>query len=109
MRSDSCFVLFAISKKNGQLYYVLAQETARIDLTEVLSYHLRGVSPWNTLVLHTRLGEAAVLANIIDENRDERILGSLAGADTLLLICRNQDTAKEIEEQILAKMQLGTK
>ena len=78
-------------KKNGQLYYVLAQETARIDLTEVLSYH-------------TRLGEAAVLANIIDENRDERILGSLAGADTLLLICRNQDTAKEIEEQILAKM-----
>ena len=23
-------------KKNGQLYYVLAQETARIDLTEVL-------------------------------------------------------------------------
>ena len=45
-----------------------------------------------------------MLANIIDENRDERILGSLAGADTLLLICRNQDTAKEIEEQILAKM-----
>lgn len=37
-------------KKNGQLYYVLAQETARIDLTEVLSYHLRGVAvrnlPW---------------------------------------------------------------
>ena len=92
-------------KKNGQLYYVLAQETARIDLTEVLSYHLRGVARAEfTLVLHTRLGEAAVLANIIDENRDERILGSLAGADTLLLICRNQETAKEIEEQILAKM-----
>ena len=92
-------------KKNGQLYYVLAQETARIDLTEVLSYHLIGVARAEfTLVLHTRLGEAAVLANIIDENRDERILGSLAGADTLLLICRNQDTAKEIEEQILAKM-----
>ena len=86
-------------------YYVLAQETARIDLTEVLSYHLRGVARAEfSLVLHTRLGEAAVLANIIDENRDERILGSLAGADTLLLICRNQDTAKEIEEQILAKM-----
>ena len=92
-------------KKNGQLYYVLAQETARIDLTEVLSYHLGGEARAEfTLVLHTRLGEAAVLANIIDENRDERILGSLAGADTLLLICRNQDTAKEIEEQILAKM-----
>ena len=56
------------------------------------------------MVLHTRLGEAAVLANIIDENRDERILGSLAGADTLLLICRDHDAAKEIEEQIMEKM-----
>ena len=57
-----------------------------------------------TLVLHTRLGEASALANIIDENADERILGSLAGADTLLLICCNQESAKEIEDQILERM-----
>ncbi len=92
-------------KKNDQLYYVLVQETKRIDLIELLSYHLRGVARAEfTLVLHTRLGEASALANIIDENADERILGSLAGADTLLLICCNQESAKEIEDQILERM-----
>ena len=92
-------------KKNDQLYYVLVQETKRIDLIELLSYHLRGVARAEfTLVLHTKLGEAAVLANIVDANKDEWILGTVAGANTLLVICRDQHVAKLMEDRLLDLM-----
>ena len=92
-------------KKNDQLYYVLAQETKRIDLIELLSYHLRGVARAEfTLVLHTKLGEASVLANIVDANKDEWILGTVAGANTLLVICRDQHVAKLMEDRLLDLM-----
>ena len=56
------------------------------------------------MVLHTKLGEAAVLANIVDENKDETILGTVAGANTLLVICRDQYVAKVMEERLLDLM-----
>ena len=56
------------------------------------------------MVLHTKLGEAAVLANIVDENKDEAILGTVAGANTLLVICRDQHVAKLMEERLLDLM-----
>lgn len=63
-------------KKNDMVYYVLANETEKIDLVEFLSHHLEGVARAEfTLVLHTKLGEASVLANIVDANKDEWILG----------------------------------
>ena len=92
-------------KKNGMVYYVLANETEKIDLVEFLSHHLEGIARAEfTLVLHTKLGEAAVLANIVDENKDEAILGTVAGANTLLVICRDQQVAKIMEERLLDLM-----
>ena len=92
-------------KKNGMVYYVLANETEKIDLVEFLSHHLEGIARAEfTLVLHTKLGEAAVLANIVDENKDEAILGTVAGANTLLVICRDQHVAKVMEERLLDLM-----
>ncbi|ECH9299827.1 arginine repressor, partial [Salmonella enterica subsp. enterica] len=46
----------------------------------------------------------AVLANIVDENKDEAILGTVAGANTLLVICRDQHVAKLMEERLLDLM-----
>lgn len=93
-------------KKNDVVYYVLANETEKIDLVEFLSRHLEGVARAEfTLVLHTKLGEASVLANVVDSNKDEWILGTVAGANTLLLICKDQHTAKEMEERLLELME----
>ena len=75
-------------KKKGLTYYVLAHETEEIDFTEF------------RLVLRTGLGEATVLANVVDNSFDSRILGTVAGANTLLVVCRDQAAAQEIEEQI---------
>lgn len=93
-------------KKNDVVYYVLANETEKIDLVEFLSHHLEGVARAEfTLVLHTKLGEAAVLANVVDSNKDGRILGTVAGANTLLVICKDQHAAKVMEERLLELME----
>jgi len=93
-------------KKNDVVYYVLANETEKIDLVEFLSRHLEGVARAEfTLVLHTKLGEASVLANVVDSNKDEWILGTVAGANTLLVICKDQHAAKVMEERLLELME----
>ena len=93
-------------KKNDVVYYVLANETEKINLVEFLSRHLEGVARAEfTLVLHTKLGEASVLANVVDSNKDEWILGTVAGANTLLLICKDQHAAKVMEERLLELME----
>ena len=92
-------------KKNDVVYYVLANETDKIDLVEFLSHHLEGVARAEfTLVLHTKLGEASVLANVVDSNKDGWILGTVAGANTLLVICKDQHAAKVMEERLLELM-----
>ena len=93
-------------KKNNMVYYVLANETDKVDLVEFLSHHLEGVARAEfTLVLHTELGEASVLANVVDSNKDEWILGTVAGANTLLVICKDQHAAKVMEERLLELME----
>lgn len=59
------------------------------------------------MVLHTKLGEAAVLANIVDANKDEWILGTVAGANTLLVICRDQHVAKLMEDRFADLMKIN--
>ena len=91
--------------KKNYAFGRLANETDKIDLVEFLSHHLEGVARAEfTLVLHTKLGEAAVLANIVDANKDEWILGTVAGANTLLVICRDQHVAKLMEDRLLDLM-----
>ena len=51
------------------------------------------------LVLHTELGEADVLANIIDSDENPEILGTVAGADTLLVICKDAVVAERLESE----------
>lgn len=93
-------------KKNDVVYYVLANETEKIDLVEFLSHHLEGVARAEfTLVLHTKIGEASVLANVVDSNKDGWILGTVAGANTLLVICKDQHAAKVMEERLLELME----
>ena len=88
-------------KKNGQTYYILAQETDEIDLVEFLAKHIHSVAQAEfTLVFRTGLGEATVLANVVDGAQDGRILGTVAGANTLLVICKDPAAAEEIQDQV---------
>ncbi|CAG5957616.1 arginine repressor [Streptococcus pneumoniae] len=44
------------------------------------------------------------MANIVDVNKDKWILGTVAGANTLLVICRDQHVAKLMEDRLLDLM-----
>ena len=93
-------------KRKDQLYYILPNEPEVAEIYIMLSSHAKSVSRAEfTLVLRTELGEAALLANGVDEMADERILGTVAGANTLLIVCRDQEAAIEIQNEILGMMQ----
>ncbi|HEM3724859.1 TPA: arginine repressor [Streptococcus suis] len=87
--------------ENGQSFYSLAIEEEGDNFIELLAQYAYKVNRASfILVLHSDLGEAALMANIIDAEKPSSILGTLAGADTLLVICRDDEAAKQVEAEI---------
>lgn len=87
--------------ENGKSFYALAEEEGERSFTHLLADYAYKVQRASfILVLHSDLGEAALMANIIDAEKPETILGTVAGADTLLVICRDEAAAQEVEEEI---------
>ncbi|HFI0256729.1 TPA: arginine repressor [Streptococcus suis] len=87
--------------ENGEAYYALTDKEDVTDFSQLLAQYAYKVERASfILVLHSDLGEAALMANIIDAEKPETILGTLAGADTLLVICSDETAAQEIEEEI---------
>ncbi|WP_105114203.1 arginine repressor [Streptococcus suis] len=87
--------------ENGRSFYSLAVEEEGANFVELLAQYAYKVDRASfILVLHSDLGEAALMANIIDAEKPSSILGTLAGADTLLVICRDEEAAKQVEAEI---------
>ncbi|AND80182.1 arginine repressor [Streptococcus pantholopis] len=87
---------------DGKLYYTLSSSSASRFTPVIRSYILKVARAEFILVLHTNLGEADVLANLIDSAQLSDLLGTVAGADTLLLICRDSAAAAAFEQDLLA-------
>ncbi|HFI0361470.1 TPA: arginine repressor [Streptococcus suis] len=87
--------------ENGQSFYSLTIEEERVNFIQLLAQYAYKVDRASfILVLHSELGEAALMANIIDAEKPETILGTLAGANTLLVICRDDVAAQQVEAEI---------
>lgn len=86
--------------KDGKLYYSLSEPIVNYFSQDVKSYIISVARAGFMLVLHTKLGEADVLANYIDEDNLPEILGTVAGADTLLVICKDEEVAKLFEDDL---------
>ncbi|MGT2799527.1 arginine repressor [Streptococcus marmotae] len=87
--------------ENGSSYYTLPITQEEMTFTQLLAKYAYKVERASfILVLHSELGEAALMANIIDIEKPTTILGTLAGADTLLVICRDEVAAKQVEAEI---------
>lgn len=87
---DKSFYVLPQQEKPGTLYTVVGASTRKVDRASFV------------LVLHTSLGEAALMANAIDQEQPHEILGTIAGADTLLVICRDEAAAQYVETAIAA-------
>ena len=80
--------LLKLRDEEGRLYYSLSEHVLP-SLDPTVKDYVKSVSRAQfMLVLHTELGEADVLANLIDSDGNPEILGTVAGADTLLVSVR---------------------
>ncbi len=54
----------------------------------------------NLLVLKTIVGSAQPVAAAIDEQEWEEMVGTIAGDDTILIICPDKDAARKVAARI---------
>ena len=91
--------LLKLRDEEGRLYYSLSEHVLP-SLDPTVKDYVKSVSRAQfMLVLHTELGEADVLANLIDSDGNPEILGTVAGADTLLVICKDAVVAEKLESE----------
>lgn len=92
--------LLKLAMGRGKRQYVLPETLPKSFSTAVYDLVL-GVSRADfMLVVKTELGNADVLANIIDAEKKADVLGTVAGADTLLIICQDKDAAAAYEASL---------
>lgn len=94
--------LLKLRNDQGKLYYSLSEPVVTPFSPDVRFYVQKVDRAGFMLVLHTQLGEADVLANLIDSNQIDDVVGTIAGADTLLVICRDEIIAKRFEKDLAA-------
>ncbi|MGT2933683.1 arginine repressor [Streptococcus catagoni] len=92
--------LLKLRDEKGKLYYSLSEPVSSPFSPDIRFYMISVNRAGFILVLHTDLGEADVLANLIDNDGIDDILGTIAGADTLLVICRTEEIASQFEKDL---------
>ncbi|MBF7094526.1 arginine repressor [Streptococcus sp. HF-1907] len=92
--------LLKLRNADGKLYYSLAAPVTSQFNPAIRSYILTVSRAEFMLILHTQLGEADVLANLIDDAGMSEVLGTIAGADTLLVVCKDASTAESLEREL---------
>ncbi|PCR99625.1 arginine repressor [Lactococcus fujiensis] len=95
-------------RENGKSFYSFLADENKESHTDLQMHFARFVvkvaAASVIVVVHTHLGEADLLANAIDSENRPSILGTIAGADTLLITCISETAATalltEIEDAI---------
>ena len=81
-------------------YLALPHEPGAAGI-EVLPSFALGVTPaQNLVVVHTRDGTAGAIANVLDRVKGLKIIGTIAGQDTVMAVAPDNDAAEEVAELI---------
>jgi transcriptional regulator of arginine metabolism len=90
----------------GRPRYVLPHVARRTDhpteaLNSILGQFGRKVTPaGNVVVLQSKLGSAPAIARALDQLEHERIVGTLAGDDTVLVVAPSERDAKSLAREL---------
>lgn len=91
-------------RENGKSFYSFLTDEKSANRSNLQLHFARFVVKVATasvmVVVHTHLGEADLLANAIDAENRPTILGTIAGADTLLITCASENAAKTLVLEI---------
>ena len=91
----------------GRPRYVLPERGSRSDPRESLramlaQFGLRAVQAQNIVVVQSELGSAPAIARAIDRVEHAKVVGTLAGDDTCLVITRDVKEAKSVATELAA-------
>ena len=56
----------------------------------------------NLIVVHTPSGAAQYVASVLDKQNIDGVLGTIAGDDTVMMICADDDSASERADWLLS-------
>ena len=89
----------------GRPRYVLPQAARRSDphdaLRSILAQFGRAATPaGNIVVVHSELGSAPAIARALDQLDHERIVGTLAGDDTVLIVAPSERDARALAREL---------
>jgi transcriptional regulator of arginine metabolism len=89
----------------GRPRYVMPERARTADPRDVLASILgqfgrSAVAAENIVVLQSELGSAPAIARALDRLEHERIVGTLAGDDTCLVIARDGRNARALESEL---------
>ncbi len=91
----------------GRPRYVLPERSRRSDPRETLGAVLgqfgrRAAAAQNIVVVHSELGSAPAIARALDRVEHSKIVGTLAGDDTCLVVTRDPGEAKAVAAELSA-------
>ena len=90
---------------NGSIAYTIGSgigSKAEQQISRVLSGLVTSVaSAKNLVVIHTPSGAAQYVASVIDKQPIDGVLGTIAGDDTVMVICAEDDIAFERSQWLL--------
>jgi transcriptional regulator of arginine metabolism len=86
--------------KVGHRYLALPYEPGAAGIEVLPSFVLDTTPAQNTVVIHTRDGTAGAVANVLDRVRGLKLIGTVAGQDTVFAVTPDNAAAEEVAEHI---------
>ena len=86
--------------KVGNRYLALPHDPGSAGIEVLPSFVLGLVPAQNQVVIHTRDGTAGAVSSVLDRVKGLKILGTIAGQDTVLAISPDADAAAEVANLI---------
>ncbi|WP_125963414.1 arginine repressor [Bifidobacterium dolichotidis] len=96
---------YAISEQNQEVSVNGLYNATRVkaQMAKVLTGLVTSVAhAFNQVIVHTNPGAAQYVGSVIDRYPSTNVLGTIAGDDTLLLICKDEQTATTVAEWLLS-------
>jgi transcriptional regulator of arginine metabolism len=82
--------------KVGNRYLALPHEPGAAGIEVLPSFVLDVTPAQNMIVIHTRDGTAGAVANVLDRVKGLRMLGTVAGQDTVFAVAPDNASAEEV-------------
>ena len=86
--------------KVGTRYLALPHDTGSAGIEVLPSFVLGLVPAQNQVVIHTRDGTAGAVSSVLDRVKGLKVLGTIAGQDTVLAIAPDTAAAREVANLI---------